>query len=110
MTVTVTNPSSDNLELFELILTLREGLKAEQSFKIRLFINLNSDTAVKLRWRALVWVTIRSKFDDGEVKEAAEAIEELRKKKTNKILGTYLRTQLQDSMKLRRRKGQRKWV
>lgn len=93
VTVTVTNWSSDKRE-FELILIFSTGFKTEQSFKILLFINLNSETAVKFLCADLVCVTIRSKDEEGKV--VAE-IEELMKKKSKMV--TCLRTKFEDSMK-----------
>lgn len=93
LTVTVTNSSSERVE-FDVTLTLTKGFEAEQSFKIRLFIILNSDTAVKLRCRTVVLVITRSKSEGVRVWE----VEQLRlRNKTSKI-DTCLRTQLQDSM------------
>lgn len=93
VTVTVTNSSSDKLE-FEVTLTLTKGFEAEQSFKIRLFIILNSDTRVKLLCRTVVLVTTKSKSERVRVSE----VEQPRlRKKTSKI-DACLRTQLLDSM------------
>lgn len=83
-TVTVTNSSSDNMLEFELTLTLIKGFEAEQSLNILLLINLKSETAVKLRCKALVWFTIRSNDEEGKVAET----QEIRKKKTK--MGTCL--------------------
>lgn len=89
VTVTVTNSSSDKLE-FEVTLTLTKGFEAEQSFKIRLFIILKSDTAVKLLCRTVVLVTTKSKSEGVRVSE----VEQLRlRNKTSKI-DTCFRTQL----------------
>lgn len=74
VTVTLTNSSSDRVE-FESTFTLRKGFEAEQSFKIRLFIILNSDSAVKLRCRTVVLVTTKSRSEGVTVLE----VEQLRK-------------------------------
>lgn len=89
VTVTVTNSSSEKLE-FEVTLTLTKGFEAEQPFKIRLFIILKSDTAVKLLCRTVVLVTTKSKSEGVRVSE----VEQLRlRNKTSKI-DTCFRTQL----------------
>lgn len=86
VTVTVTNWSSDKLELL-LIMSLTYGFIIEPSFKILLFINLKSDTAVKFWCKALVCVTTRSKVEENEG---------VRKKKSK--MDTCLRIQFEDSM------------
>lgn len=92
VTVTLTNSSSDRVE-FESTFTSRKGFEAEQSFKIRLFIILNSDSAVKLRCRTVVLVTTKSRSEGVTVLE----VEQLRKK-TSKMETCLRIIRLQNSI------------
>jgi len=83
-------------------LTLRKGFEAEQSLKIRLFINLNSDSAVKLRCRTVVLVTTKSRSEGVRVSE----VEQLRLRKKTSKMDACLRTQLQDSIEEEQLKAQ----
>ncbi|WVZ04140.1 hypothetical protein V8G54_024946 [Vigna mungo] len=92
VTVTLTNSSSDRVE-FESTFTSMKGFEAEQSFKIRLFISLNSDSAVKLRCRTVVLVTTKSRSEGVTVLE----VEQLRKK-TSKMETCLRIIRLQNSI------------
>jgi len=93
VTVTVTNSSSDRVE-FERTLTLREGFEAEQSLKIRLFIILNSDSAVKLRCSSVVLETTKFRSEGVRVSEVEQQLR--LRKKTSKMETCLRRIRLRD--------------